>query len=146
MNIPGILSLKAIRSDLINLPFLFNGITITEIAHDSASLTEIEFIPETCGIKVSEKLTANGLSFQIALSLKTEGVDNDLINLLNLASTIPHLFIATDKNGNHYLIGTQNQSNDAFNYKLNNDAAPTGGRYLSITITSLSSVFPVYTQ
>lgn len=80
MNIPGILSLKAIRSDLINLPFLYNGVTITEIAHDTPALFEIEFIPETCGINVVQKNNSNGISFDIALSLKIVGVDDRSLN------------------------------------------------------------------
>lgn len=146
MNIPGILSLKTIKASSVNLPSLTPGMTISTIAHDSVSLTDIPFIPETCGITANSKLTANGLLFEVNLSLTIQGNDQSNIDLLVLLTKIPHIFIATDKNGFHYLIGTSQQSKDSFYFKFKNDPNPKGGRSIIVNIKSLVTAFPIYTQ
>jgi len=146
MNIPGINSLKTIKAESLNLPFLQSGMNVSEIAHDSNSLTNIDFIPGTCKMTVREKLTAAGIVFDINISLSVQGDNDSFINLLPQLISIPYFFIISDNTGKHYLVGTESQSNDTVSYSFKIDADGKGGRSISFVISSKSNVFPVYVQ
>ncbi len=146
MNIPGINSLKTIKAEALNLPLLQSGMSVSEITHNSPSLTNIDFIPGTCAMSVNEKLTAAGTVFDISISLTVQGDNDSFINLLPLLISLPYYFIASDNSGKHYLVGTESQSNDKVSYSFKIDADANGGRSISFVISSKSNVFPVYVQ
>jgi len=146
MNIPGINSLKTIKAESLNLPFLQSGMTLSEITHNSGSLTNIDFIPGTCKMSVKEKLVAAGTVYDITISLNVQGDNDSFINLLPLLISIPYFFIVSDNSGKHYLVGTESQSNDSVSYSFKIDPDGKGGRSIAFVISSKSNVFPVYVQ
>lgn len=146
MNIPGINSLKTIKASSLNLPLLQRGMTLSEITHNSPSLTNIDFIPGTCRMKVQEKPTSAGTVFNITISLSVQGDNVSFINLLGKLISLPFYFIVSDNSGKHYLIGSESQSNDSASYSFKIDADGKGGRSIAFVIKSKSSVFPVYVQ
>ena len=146
MNIPGINSLKTIKADSLNLPFLQSGMSLSEITHNSGLLTNIDFIPGTCRMKVQEKPTSQGTVYDISISLSVQGDNDSFINLLAQLISLPYYFIVSDNSGKHYLIGSENQSNDSVSYSFKIDADGKGGRSIAFVISSKSNVFPIYVQ
>jgi len=146
MNIPGIFKIEKIECSLVDLPLIPNIQTIDLDDYLSGSLSEIEFINETPGIRVVERETDAGVVFEVEIPFAIAGYDQNTLADLDHTARKPHLFVITEKTGTKYLVGFSYNPRAKFSFDLKNDPNGQGGRSLQCRITWNTPLFPVFVE
>ena len=144
MNIPGILTIEKIDYEQVNLPNLRIGQTVDIDAYLYDSLEEIDFIPGTAGIRITQQQTDQGILYLVEIPFTIAPYDAEVIDTVDEITRKPHVFVLTDKNENQYLVGFNYDPKANFRWEAKSDPDGTGGRSLACTITWRTHTWPVY--
>lgn len=146
MNIQGILSVEFIEASKVDLPFLQNYASINISDYISETLQKLTFIPGTCRMKSNKETNPAGNLDNINISLVIADNEPDTISVLDFQNRIPHIYVITDNEGLKYVLGTNTGPLPKLTYTIKNDADGKGGRSISVNISLLTYLFPIYTQ
>ena len=146
MNIQGILKVEFYEASKVNLPFLQKNNSVDISNYTSEISQNFNFIPGTCGMKITKETNPAGSLDNINLSFIIKGNEPDIILNLDFQNRIPHIYVVTDNEGIIYILGANDRPLPNLNYTIKNDADGKGGRSISVNINLLTYLFPIYAQ
>ncbi|MFK5856584.1 MAG: hypothetical protein QM503_10665 [Bacteroidota bacterium] len=146
MNIQGILSVEFYEASNVTLPFLQKNASINFSSFTAEASQKFNFIPGTCAMKSNKKTNKAGNLDNISVSFAIAGNEPDTNAELDFQNNIPHIYVVTDNTGLKYVLGHNKGPSTKLTYNFKNDADGKGGRSISVKISLLTHIFPVYTQ